>query len=132
MHTYVHMISNYQWIVGFLRNSIWNTYIPVFLWIYVCKCYNIIYSWYCTQKFWIWFKLFDPWPIGLSDPYCYISVIKAEHLEMVTNSKHNLEQISKSKKLGLAIKKSEVIPKTLNPTWNQSFELYARMYVFNC
>ena len=75
----------------------------------------------------------NPCPIGLSDPYCYISVIKAEHLQMISHSKHNLEEISKSKKLGLAIKKSEVIPKSLNPTWNQSFELcvyFLRMYVY--
>ena len=72
----------------------------------------------------------NPWPVGLSDPYCFITVIKADHLEMITRSKHNLEEISKSKKLGLAIKMSKIIPKSLNPTWNQSFELCVCVLVY--
>jgi len=42
---------------------------------------------------------------------------------MISSAKHNVVKIDEMKHLGLKIEKSHVIPKTLNPTWNQEFEL---------
>ena len=58
-----------------------------------------------------------------SDPYCFITIVKPEHVDMITSSKHDLVKINQKKRLGLNIEQSEVIPETLNPTWNEEFVL---------
>ena len=60
---------------------------------------------------------------GKSDPYCFITIVKSKDVDMITSAKHNVAKINKSKRLGLKVEQSEIIPKTLNPTWNQEFEL---------
>jgi len=60
---------------------------------------------------------------GKSDPYCFITIVKYEDVDMISSAKHNVVKIDETKQLGLKIEKSHVIPKTLNPTWNQEFEL---------
>ena len=60
---------------------------------------------------------------GKSDPYCFITVVKSEHVNKINSDKHNMLKINETKKLGLKIEKSGVISKTLNPTWNEEFEL---------
>ncbi|XP_065899170.1 BAI1-associated protein 3-like isoform X2 [Dysidea avara] len=63
---------------------------------------------------------------GKSDPYCLITVVKSEHVDMISSDKHDVVKINETKQLGLKIEKSHVIPMTLNPTWNQEFELPLR------
>jgi len=60
---------------------------------------------------------------GKSDPYCFITIVKCEHVDMISSAKHNVVKINETKQLGLTIAKSEVITDTLNPTWNQRFVL---------
>ena len=42
---------------------------------------------------------------------------------MISSAKHDVVKINETKQLGLKIEKSTVIPKTLDPIWNQEFEL---------
>ena len=60
---------------------------------------------------------------GKSDPYCLITIVKSNHVDMISSAKHNVVKINETQRLGLKIEKSKVIPKTLNPIWNQQFEL---------
>ena len=60
---------------------------------------------------------------GKSDPYCYISVIKREHVDMITSAKPNLVNINESKHLNLNVRKSHTQDRTLTPVWNESFQL---------
>ena len=60
---------------------------------------------------------------GKSDPYCFITIVKSEDVDMISSAKLDVVKINEAKQLGLKIVKSKVIPKTLNPTWNQEFEL---------
>ncbi|XP_065899181.1 BAI1-associated protein 3-like isoform X3 [Dysidea avara] len=58
---------------------------------------------------------------GKSDPYCFITIVKSEHVDMFSSAKPDVVNINEIKQLGLCIAKSRVIPKTLCPTWNQEF-----------
>ena len=60
---------------------------------------------------------------GKSDPYCYISVIKAEHIDMIAAAKPNLVNLNQSKGLNLNVCKSQTQDRTLTPVWNESFQL---------
>jgi len=60
---------------------------------------------------------------GKSDPYCFITIVKSEHVDMISSARPNVVKINDTKELGMKIEKSHVIPKTLNPEWNQEFEL---------
>jgi len=59
----------------------------------------------------------------MSDPYCFITIVKSEHVDMISSAKPDVVKINETKQLGLKIEKSKVIPETLNPTWNQEFIL---------
>jgi len=58
---------------------------------------------------------------GKSDPYCFITIVKSEHVDMISSAKPDVVKINETKHLGLKIEKSLIIPKTLNPTWNQPY-----------
>ena len=60
---------------------------------------------------------------GKSDPYCYISIVKAEQIDMITASKPNLINLNDTKGLKLRIHKSQTQERTLSPIWNESFQL---------
>jgi len=61
--------------------------------------------------------------LGKSDPYCFITIVTSEHFDMISSAKSDVEKINETKQLGLNIEKSDVAPKTLDPIWNQEFEL---------
>ena len=67
--------------------------------------------------------VFILYPLGKSDPYCFITVVKSEHVKLISSKSATVEKINDTKRLGLNIKKSRVMPKTLNPRWNEEFEL---------
>jgi len=61
--------------------------------------------------------------LGTSNPYCVIGLIEKQHQEMVASSKHNLVDLYQLKGLGLQSKQSEVVENTVDPHWNEDFEL---------
>ena len=68
-------------------------------------------------------EIFLLWYLGKSDPYCFITIVKSEHVDMIRSAKHDVVKINEKKQLGLKIERSKVIPNTLDPTWNQEFVL---------
>ena len=61
--------------------------------------------------------------LGKSDPYCFITIVKSEHVDMISSDKHNVVKINETKRLGLKIEKSLIIPKTRNPAWNHPYTM---------
>ena len=57
---------------------------------------------------------------GKSDPYCFITIVKSEHVDMISSAKPDVVKINETKHLGLKIEQCRVSQK---PTWNQDFML---------
>ena len=57
---------------------------------------------------------------GKSDYYCFITIVKPEHFNMISTAKHDVVKINEAKHLGLKIEQCKVSQK---PTWNQDFIL---------
>ena len=61
--------------------------------------------------------------LGTSNPYCVIGLIKKEHEDMVASARDNLVDLHQRNKLDLKSVKSGTVRNTVNPTWNENFEL---------
>ena len=55
-----------------------------------------------------------------SNYYCFITIVKSEHVDMIRSAKHDVVKINETKHLGLKIEQIKVSQK---PTWNQEFVL---------
>jgi len=62
-------------------------------------------------------------PAGTSNPYCIVGLIKKDQQNMVASARHNLVEIFQLKGLELESEQSKVVNDTINPTWNEQFEL---------
>ncbi|XP_065899176.1 BAI1-associated protein 3-like isoform X2 [Dysidea avara] len=60
---------------------------------------------------------------GKGNHYCFITIVKSEHVDMITSAKPDVVKINDTKHLGLKIEQCSVSQK---PTWNQGFILPLR------
>lgn len=61
--------------------------------------------------------------LGTSDPYCVVGLIKKEHQDIVASARDNLVDFCCQKGLDLESAQSKTIDNTINPNWNEEFEL---------
>ena len=61
--------------------------------------------------------------LGTSNPYCTIGLINKKHQDMVASARHNLIDLCRLKGLNLESEQSKSVSNTVNPSWNEEFEL---------
>ena len=63
--------------------------------------------------------------VGTSDPYCVVSILNKEHIDTKLVCYDNIKEW---KEEGLITQtwQSTIKMKTLNPDWNETFEMYVR------
>ena len=60
--------------------------------------------------------------LGKSDPYCLIGILDKEHIESKVVRNHNLQHWHEQQLIS-KIYRSSVKEETLDPEWNETFEL---------
>jgi len=64
---------------------------------------------------------------GTSNPYCIVGLIKEDQEDMLASARHSVVEVFQLKGLELESEQSEVINDTINPTWNEYFELWVQI-----